>query len=569
MPKANLLNTHTVNYLDLIGNGKSYHVPPYQRDYSWSPEEWEDLWDDIAGLRSDTENRHYLGALVIEGTNDREFMIIDGQQRLATLSLLSLAVIHHLTGLAENHVDPEDNALRAKEIRSRLIGEKDPASLVESSRLYLNETDNAFYQDYLIQCKPPLNPNNLPRSNQLLWQCFQYFSKRIQEFDPSRNDGKEIASLLSETTARQLLFIVITVDDQLNAYTVFETLNARGVELTTTDLLKNYLFSLVRVPSDLEVIQRRWKALIETVGQTHFPEFLRYHLLCQHRKIRSQQLFKLVRQRTNTPEDVFALLDDLEKRSELFAAILDPSHGYWVEMPDAKPYVSELKLFEIRQPLPLLFTAWEKLPKEDFVRVLKLVSVVSFRYTIVSGLNTNLLDPMYHETAKAVAENEVSTPAQIFGHLKPIYVSDEKARQDFALLEVDTRGRKKKLAKYLLARLEEASTGRACDPETDPGTIEHILPENPTETWWQTFAHDKWESEVYRLGNLTLLEASINREIGNEPYPAKCEAYTGSGYSLTQKVPEMAPEQWTPELINDRQKKLAKMAMQVWRSDFA
>lgn len=568
MAKSNLLNTQTVNYLELIGNGKSYCVPPYQRDYSWSEEEWEDLWDDIAGLRSDTESRHYLGALVIEGTSDRQFMIIDGQQRLATLSLLSLAVINHLDGLAKNGIDAEDNEIRAQELRNRFVGEKDPASLVESSRLYLNETDNAFYQDYLIQCKPPLNPRKLPRSNRLLWQCFQYFTQRIQELDEAHNNGESIASLLSETAARQLLFILIIVDDQLNAYTVFETLNARGVELTTTDLLKNYLFSLVNVGADLEAVQRRWKSLIETVGQTHFPEFLRYHLLCEHRKIRSQQLFKLVRKQTKTAENVFALLDDLEKRSELFAAILDPGHGYWVETPDAKPHVGELALFRIRQPIPLLFTAWEQFSKEDFVRVMKLVTVISFRYTVISGLNTNLLEPTYHETAKAVTEGKATTPAKVFEYLKPIYVGDEKMRQDFALLEINTRSRKK-LTKYLLARLEEHLSGRACNPDTDPSTIEHILPENPTETWRDTFSPEKWENEIYRLGNLTLLEASINRTIGNKSYATKRDAYVQSMYLLTQKIPEIAPEQWTPELINARQEKLSKIATQVWKSDFA
>jgi uncharacterized protein with ParB-like and HNH nuclease domain len=85
--------------------------------------------------------------------------------------------------------------------------------------------------------------------------------------------------------ARQLLFILITVDDELNAYTVFETLNARGIELSSTDLLKNYMFSRVKTKSDLQALQRRWKSLIQTVRQERFPEFLRYHLLCEIPKV--------------------------------------------------------------------------------------------------------------------------------------------------------------------------------------------------------------------------------------------------------------------------------------------
>ena len=256
MAKSNILNTRTINYLELIGNGKTYRVPPYQRDYSWSEEQWEDLWNDVVDLRSEPERSHYLGALVVEGETDRDFLVIDGQQRLATLSLLALAVIDRLIEMAKRNVEPEDNSERSRELRNRFIGEKDPASLIESSRLRLNATDDAFYQDYLIQLKDPLNPRKLSKSNKLLWECFRYFTSRLNDLSDFENDGLAMASVLSETVARQFLFILITVDDELNAYTVFETLNARGLELTTTDLLKNYLFSRIKVGSDLEILQR-------------------------------------------------------------------------------------------------------------------------------------------------------------------------------------------------------------------------------------------------------------------------------------------------------------------------
>ncbi|MDH5640343.1 MAG: DUF262 domain-containing protein, partial [Nitrospira sp.] len=105
MARTNLLNTRTTNLLELIGNGRIYRVPPYQRDYSWEEEQWEDLWNDIIDLRGRPDDRHYMGALVVEGKSDREFLIIDGQQRLATLSLLSLAVIAKLRKMAESGKD--------------------------------------------------------------------------------------------------------------------------------------------------------------------------------------------------------------------------------------------------------------------------------------------------------------------------------------------------------------------------------------------------------------------------------------------------------------------------------
>ena len=103
---------------------------------------------------------------------------------------------------------------------------------------------------------------------------------------------------------------------------------------------------------------------------------------------------------------------------------------------------------------PLFFAAWERFPAEDFARVLKLVSVLSFRYTIVSGLNTNALEPVSHEAAKAILDVSACTPVDHFSYPKRIYVDDAKFQQDFAQLTIDTSGRRKQLTKYMLARLE-------------------------------------------------------------------------------------------------------------------
>ena len=519
MAKSNVLSTNTINYLDLIGNGKRYRVPPYQRDYSWSEEQWEDLWNDLMDLRSDPDERHYLGALVVEERGDREFLIIDGQQRLATLSVLALAVIARLGAMADEGIDAAANRERALELRNRFIGEKDPASLTESSRLYLNETDDAVYQDYLVQNREPLNPRRLPRSNRLLWQCLVGFRQRLDE-------------------------------------------------LTATDLLKNYLFSRVRVPADLQALQRRWRLLMDTVEQERFPELLRYHMLCEFPKVRSQRLFKLVRSRTRTDHDVFALLNELERRAELFVAVGDPNHGYWADLPGAKRYIRELNLFRVRQMMPLLFTAWESFSGDDFVRVLKIVSVVSFRYTVVSSRNPSALEAVFHYAAKPVKDGTVTTPAGVFERLKSVYGNDAKTRQDFAGLEVGTSGRKRRLAKYILARLEEDASGRACDPDTDPGTIEHVLPENPIDEWEETFDHAHWDTWVYRLGNLTLLESTANRRVGNAAYLDKVSAYGESNYAISQGIPRMAPEVWTPEHLEARQSRLAARAVHLWRVDF-
>ena len=568
MSRTNVLSTATVNYLELIGNGKTYRVPPYQRDYAWTEEEWEDLWNDVLDLRERSEARHYMGALVVKGDSDREFTIIDGQQRLATIGVLSLAIIDKLQRAAEQDIDAERNRERAKELRNRFIGEKDPASLVESSRLNLSRADDGFYQDYLVQLRNPPNPRGLTQSNALLWKCFQYFSQQLDALHDVQQDGEALARILSESVARRLLFILITVEDELSAYTVFETLNARGLELTTADLLKNYLFSKVRVPSDLDALQRRWHALIATVTPERFSEFLRYHLLCEQPKIRKERLFKLIRDRIDTPQQVFDLLEALEKRAELYAALADANHEYWRDRPEARPYIRDLILFRARQVTPVLFAAWERLP-DDFDRVLKLAGVVSFRY-LVSRRNPNALAPVYHETAKAILNGNASRPRAVFAHLRPVYVDDGAFASSFAVYSINPRGRKK-LLKYILCRLEDDANDveREGDPETDPASIEHILPQNPSGDWADAFTATEVQAAVERIGNATLLESTVNRDIGSAPYADKRPAYERSAYALTRQVAEMAPEEWSFAFMEKRQQHLAQRAVQVWRSDFA
>jgi len=563
-----LLDTRTANFLELIGNGKIYRVPSYQRDYSWQEEQWEDLWNDIIEMREDRSQRHYMGALVIESINDREFQIIDGQQRLATLTLLALAVIKHLLVLAEQGIETDANRERAQGLRHRFIGEKDPSSLIESSKLFLNATDDAFFQDYLIQLTEPRNPRGLPKSNRLLWECFQYFCRKLDETGRQRETGQTLAALLNETVARQLLFILITVDDALNAYTVFETLNARGLELSATDLLKNYLFSRVRVRADLEHLQRRWQHLIAIVRQERFPDFLRYHLLCQHSKVRKQRLFKIVRDEVRDPEQVFELMDALEGRAELFAALQDDTHEYWIENRECRPYVRELILFGSKQLTPVLFAAWDKFDVHDFARTTKAISRFVFRYTVVSSLNTNALEPISHEIASGILDGSIQGPRQVHEKLKPFHVDNEKFKQDFAVLTINTGGRRRKVAKYILCWLEADQSGRACDPDTDPATIEHILPENPTTEWARHFPEKNWDEYIYRLGNLTLLVPALNRQIGNRPYAEKLEGYARSQYRMTKALPDFAPEDWTPRLVERRQQEMAERAAHLWRSDF-
>lgn len=565
MARINLLDTRTTSFGDLIGNGKIYQVPPFQRDYSWSQEHWEDLWQDVYALHTTPEASHYMGVLVLQRlpTSDKTFTIIDGQQRLATLSLIAIAVIDQIQRLVDQGVEAEANQERQEILRRTYLSDRDPRSLRYSSKILLNETNNDFYQSNLINLREPLNIRSLAYSNQLLWQSFQYFSQQLEGLPTVIQSGETLVTFLTDTIAQRLLFIQINVEDELNAYTVFETLNARGIELSSTDLLKNYIFSLFQGPDDLLSAQRQWKRIMTTVQMEKFPEFLRYYLSLKQTRVRRERLFKHVRESITDAQSAFDLLDQLENYSSLFIALGNANDEFWRDAPENQPYIRELELFGVKQAYPTLFAAYNRFSRENFTRLLKLVCVISFRYTVVSSLNPNELEILYNKVALAITNHDITHPRQVFESLRSIYVADEKFSQDFSLLAISTRGQKKKLARYILGKLEADASHLEIKEESF--SIEHILPESPKEGWRQQFTDAQIDAMTYRLGNLLPLEPSLNRQVGNDPYPLKQRVYQQSVYALAKAV---VAEDWTPDALAARQRQLARRAVQIWRADF-
>ncbi len=147
------------------------------------------------------------------------------------------------------NIDKEKNDERAKLLMSDYIGFKDPKSLTFSPKLKLNKTDDDLYRSYLLQFIQPPNPKKLPHSNQLVLKGYNYFKSKFSELNFT--NGEEIVDFIEEIVLDKLIFNAIIVDDLISAYRVLETVNARGISLTTTDLLKNYLFSLL--PSEIDI----------------------------------------------------------------------------------------------------------------------------------------------------------------------------------------------------------------------------------------------------------------------------------------------------------------------------
>ncbi len=253
------LNTKSMSYGELIGNGVTYIVPPYQRDYAWEEEFWEDLWQDVMEIPN--EKYHYTGYVVLQESEKKKFSIIDGQQRLTTITIISLACIKLLDEWIQNGVDAENNKQRKEKLIERFIGNRPASSLKLSSKLRLNKNSDGFFQSYLIDQREPKNKTKLKPTEKLLWSAFEYFCEKVREKFQASQSGEAVAFFLEETLAEGLLFTTIYVDDDINAYKVFETLNARGVKLSTTDLLKNSIFSLASSGGESDVVSFRYNVI--------------------------------------------------------------------------------------------------------------------------------------------------------------------------------------------------------------------------------------------------------------------------------------------------------------------
>ena len=563
MARANLLNTTDITLKGLLGNGARYGVPTYQRDYSWREDHWEDLWLDLKEVSQREDMQHYMGAIVLQQRDREEFVVIDGQQRLCTLSLIALAAVALLEERAAADIEKEDNLERSRLLRDGFLGTKDPGSLRYRSKLSLNRNDDTFYQGTLLQLHAPLAPARLGDSNRLLWEAFRYFKARLAEQFPAPGQGGDLARFVNEVVALRLLFIRVLVDDDLSAYTVFETLNARGLDLTASDLLKNYLMALVarRSDADLRHVLDQWTRITESVGIRILPEFLRHYLNSRQPFIRQERLFKTLKVQVGTAEQVFDLLRDLELAAVWYQALLDPDDPQWHAVAGAREQVRILNLLGVKQFKSLILAAARRLPPESLGDVLRFCAVISFRYTIIADRNPSELERAYNDVAVGIEEERLRTVGQVREALRVVSVPDDDFRDAFSRRTIPAGGRNKKVVRYILCALERQLGNPDVRDETTPATIEHILPENLTAGWGADFDEIQHARFVSRLGNYTLLDVSRNNDLGNRPYLDKQPIYAASGYELTRRI---AYPQWTPGTIEARQREMAGWAATVW-----
>lgn len=554
-------DTSNKTYRQLIGNGLTYVVPAFQRDYSWEEDQWDDLWQDIRNALHE-DSGHYMGYLVLQTTDNKTHVIVDGQQRLTTLSLFVLALLKGIEDLVKQGIEPEDNKRRLEALRASYIGYLDPVTLVGRSKLKLNRNNDSYFQNYLVTLLP-LPKYDLRESVHRLRKGFEWWDKAIKAHMATNKSGAELARMV-DSAADRLFFTVITVSEQLNAFTVFETLNARGVRLSPTDLLKNYLFSVVdrggAIEEEMQQLEERWDRMVSSLAEESFTTFLRVHWNSRHDLVRESELFKIIKQQIKDRGAVFSLMRDMEADLETYLAMLD---GRSADA-DQQSALHDLKLFGIRQILPLLLATKRRMTDTDFAAVLRICSITVFRYSVIGSQANNDLERACSNAINAItADTGAVTLATILASFREIYRPDRLFESDFAEKQFKTsQPRNKKLVRYILLALEKQLSGNAFE-DGDSYNIEHVLPENP-EGAVVGFAGQRVAENVHRLGNLTLMKPSENRALGNLPYEQKRPVYANSGIELTKKI-ATDNEDWTAQRIASRQNWMAKQAKTIWR----
>lgn len=555
-------DTSNRTYRQLMGNGLRYEIPKFQRDYSWEAEQWDDLWFDIMGLMHDDEIEHYMGYLVLQTSNDKNFSIIDGQQRLTTMSLLVLSVLKCLGDLVNQDIDSENNSRRKETLLNSYIGYINPVTLISDNKIKLNRNSDEYYRHNLVLLKDNLPIRNTNSSEKHMRECFLWFYDKIKK---QFKTGEDLAGFI-DNIVDKLSFTVIVVTDQLNAFKVFETLNARGVQLSSADLLKNYLFSIVDETnphkSEMEELEKLWSKVLVKLGSQKFEEYLRYFWNSKNRVVRKNNLFKTIKKSIVNKSQAFQLIRELDETADIFIAIQNPNDELWRQNPELIKALEELKLYQVRQTFSLFLTAYKELSIENFTKLVKYCSVITFRYNVIGGLNPNEQEDVYNRITLSIISNK-KLDIEL---LRPIYIDDRDFEQAFSSKEFKRNTRNHKIVKYIFGSIEKKIKSNDVPFDSDVYTVEHVLPESADEKWGD-FNDEEITRSIYRLGNLVLLEKNLNQKADILPFEEKKSIFAKSNCKLTQNIVSDY-DSWSESKIVSRQKELARFAKSVWKIQF-
>ncbi|SIR14602.1 DUF262 domain-containing protein [Solilutibacter tolerans] len=547
-------------HLDGVSNvlkTKRFRVPAYQRSYAWEQEHVNDLLQDIREAIGSKESEYFLGSIVVTGPIDGKHEVVDGQQRLTTISLLVAAIKDIFAAKNDHEV--------VVSVKGDYLANTDRKTKEKEPKLTLNEVDNELFQE-LIENAYSVDRSKFQRqSHQRLINAYSQIQSFLKTVLTESKDEEETLHAWLDYLESNLKIIVVAAPDDSNAFVIFETLNDRGLELAISDLLKNYIFH--KSGDKLEEAKNRWLSMIAVLEATSEEPltvtYLRHFAMSRYGLVRERDLFSTIKKKVANKKSALQLATDLNNTVKVYSALVNTDHELWQRYDkQVSGRAATLNLLNMSQIRPLLIAILEKFGDSAVSESFRLLESAAVRFQIVGGVGGGTLEKIYSDTAKAVFDGGIKTPKDLLAAFTTL-PTDAAFRQAFTVAQISRQN----LARYYLMRLESALSGGSVqelvpNPNTGHINLEHVLPLTLSESWQSSWKLDLARGYQKRLANLALLNSKENSKTGNDDFSKKVEAYAKSSIALTKRISEFT--EWTPDTIETRQKQMAELAVKAW-----
>lgn len=589
---ASFLEPATVTLQDLM-SGK-FQVPDYQRDYSWRQEQVVALWEDLVSTASDaftgaglpvaSPMPHFMGPVVLQSFPSqptRPFEVMDGQQRLVTLT----ALLSVLREYVDDFVDPAERMAWGNTLAGLLgtweIGQYSPRVTLARDNDHYRElvcllNNRADRQHYYNAIPAVLRTAVLERLHTTLETLNDKVDAFLSDLPPGSAREARLLQLI-RTLLELAVFLQMKVLEQGVAYEVFEGLNARGLELQQADLLKNRLYQLAEQQHCRPAVKAAWEKLVvqvESQSWISLTEFLHFHYLVTVGPAKQATLYRTVNQHLSKPVvGAEGYADSIAIVAERLFSLLDAGAQL---SPAAARDVSAIRdsLSNKFALLPIMAACVRHpFPSPELESACRLAHRFAFRRFVVEEQTLGKYSAEVEKLARDYAAGVLSDLAALASAMKSLSI-DAVFQDRFARFRVRTN----KLGFYVLEHIENhisANAGIYVHPQSPSQHLEHIMPKRPGQLWPHVSGDPAYEEYVSRLGNLLVLEADINQTIKNKDYGWKTQNPTGKDYTHshlsephTLTSYESAMGEWNFDSIDTRQDSMAaSYALTVWGLD--
>lgn len=559
---------------ELFAGDVRFIVPRYQRSFAWTSDETEELWDDLISAVS-RGSEYFLGTVVLNRKESEPHEIIDGQQRMACITMLFSAIRNVFLASSDE---------RAVQIEMNFLGSKNFAKgAVLTPKLSLNKINNETFLQHILasenlsSVEVYLKGKGIKASNRLLLEAYRFFlSKVVSEAASKGTQADSFLVPLIDTLRNRVKLIAIPVISDEDANLFFESLNARGKELAISDLVKNRIY--FETGGQVPRAEQLWEQMESELARRPVPEYIRHYWIAKKTDatspiVREKHLYRMVAKSVKGNQAAaLDLVKDLSDSAASYARISDAN--LWPDDPAYDDSFSDslaaLQLFRVTQMNPLLLNVIQTFTvATDIARTFRIVANFAFRYFIIGNQSPGNLERESAKIAHEIRAKTATSPSHVADALRAVN-PDTTFRSDFALAVMMDR---KKLARYLLAKLnnfmakQSSQTGaeQIANPDAKQVTLEHVLPQDLPAHWVSGFSAGSVPGDfVYRIGNLTLLTAKINRAAADKSFLDKKAVALDTS---TLKINEFFKTRstWNDTDIEQRQEALAKTALEVWK----